>query len=115
MTPEQFGREYLGASALDPTAAKQMADQARNWMAQRMMGANPPEEIQDQAPGSETRLLQYLLVRYSDEQLYGTPAFVVTEETLTNGEKRPIRFVVVFEDRSLNRTGFVIHFPPSNP
>jgi septal ring factor EnvC (AmiA/AmiB activator) len=110
LTLEEFGREYLGPSVLDQATAKQMVDESKAWVADGSTGTSPGE-LEAQAPSRDTRRLQYLVFRYSNAKFYGAPACIVTEET--GPEKKPVRFVVVFEDRALNATGLIIHFPPS--
>lgn len=54
---------------------------------------------------------QILAGEYFDDRIFGSPMFIVLEETSKSGMKRPTRFVVVFEDYALKKTGFVIHVP----
>lgn len=56
---------------------------------------------------------ELVAAEYENQQLIGSPIFVVLEETMSGIGRRPSRFVVVFEDRALQRTGFVLHVPPA--
>lgn len=113
MTAEQFDQAYSRKSEDDPAAAMRMAMEMQARMMQAMREGKSPEEMQaevlKQVAGMATELP---IGEYSDEKLYGAPMFVVLEESAL---KKPARFVVVFEDRVLKRTGFVHHLPPASP
>jgi hypothetical protein len=49
---------------------------------------------------------------YGDEQVYGAPRVIVLEETAALGETKPVRYVVVFRDLTLGKTGIALHAPP---
>lgn len=52
---------------------------------------------------------------YNNQQLYGNPTIVILRETDSGGAKVPTHYAVVFEDRVLKQTGFVLHFVSSPP
>jgi hypothetical protein len=52
---------------------------------------------------------------YSDARIYGSPRVVVLEESDWHGGKKPLRYVVVFRDQTLGRTGIALHGPPAGP
>lgn len=52
---------------------------------------------------------------YADEAVYDSPRFVVLEESDLSGKKKPMRYVVVFRDKTLGRTGIALHAPPALP
>ena len=113
MTPEQFGREYLGPAALDPQTVKALQDKVDNWVSQGAAAAHRPPDPQAQGLSPDLLTLRALSLRYSDERIYGSPTYLVLEEATAGSEKTPTRFVLVFQDHSLDATGFVIHFPPT--
>jgi hypothetical protein len=111
LTSGEFGREYLGPLVLDRAAAQRLIDQAQAALSGPAAAPTPSADLP--AVSAETQMLQYLVLRYSEEKFYGSPAYIVIEERSSGDTKKPTRFVVVFEDRASNTTGFVIHFPSS--
>jgi hypothetical protein len=112
LTADAFGREYLGSLVLSPAAVQQFADQSRAALSGGDMSSVSATPANSNL-SPDTQMLQYFVLRYSDDKLYGSSAYVVSEETATGDQKRPTKFVVIFQDRSLRATGFIIHFPPS--
>ena len=55
------------------------------------------------------RMMSLPLLRYAEAALYGAPVFIANEVVSSDGATRAVRYVVVFEDQSLGRTGFECH------
>jgi len=111
MTADQFNKAYKEK----PTGSAQQ--EMGKAMMERMMkavqeGKNPQELQAEMLKGFTTELPTR---EYSDRELYGSPVFLVLEESDLGGMKRPVRFVAVFQDRGLNQTGFVLHIPVEIP
>ncbi|MFB3902992.1 MAG: HEAT repeat domain-containing protein [Acidobacteriota bacterium] len=105
---EEFTRRYLGGTPQDPTGAQRLASESQAAF-KRAMGARRPEaEIRAEVEKYAGYTLCLPQVRYVDPELYGSPSFVALEEGL-GGAARPIRYVAVFEDRALQKTGFEVH------
>ena len=111
MTAEQFAQAYSGKPEDDPAASMRMAMEMQARMMQAMREGKSAEEMQAEMLKQTTGIATELPIgEYFDKELYGAPMFVVLEETAL---QKPARFVVVFEDRALKRTGFVLHLPPA--
>lgn len=52
---------------------------------------------------------------YSNTDIYGSPRVVVLEENDLTGRRKPVRYVVVYLDQTLGRTGIALHGPPTMP
>ena len=51
------------------------------------------------------------LVRYADAEVYKSPVFIGFDAPASDGTPVRGRYVAIFEDRSLGRTGFALHVP----
>ena len=49
---------------------------------------------------------------YADGSIYGEPRVILIEEGVAFGKKNPTRYVVVYRDLTLGKTGIAIHAPP---
>jgi hypothetical protein len=108
----EFTRLYFGGSPDDPTGIKRMGAETQTLLQEMIKANKPSTEIQavaDQRAGLE---LDLPLMRYQDAVLYGSVSFVALEEASSGGAKRATRYVAVFEDHTLGRTGFELHVPP---
>jgi predicted nucleic acid-binding Zn-ribbon protein len=108
----EFTRMYFGGSSDDPTGAKRLAAETQAWM-ERMLKANKASsEIEAEGDRRAGLMIDLPLIRYADAELYGAPSYVALEETSSEGMKKAARYVVVFEDHTLGRTGFEVHVAP---
>jgi hypothetical protein len=112
MSGEEFTRAYFGGTPADPTGAKRIEQENKDWFNQVIQSGKPSAEIQTELEKRAARVNDLPLIRYGFEEIYGSPSFIALEESGGNGPKRALRFVVVFEDRALARTGFDLRLEP---
>jgi hypothetical protein len=111
LSGEEFSRAYLGASPGDPSGQQRLEKETEAWARTALQSGRPPAELE---VGMATRLAQLRdlpLVRYADTQIYKAPVFIGFDAPAPDGTPFRGRYVVVFEDRSLGRTGFALHVP----
>jgi hypothetical protein len=111
MTLEQFSKAYKGKP--DQAAQRQMGMAMMDRMMKAMQEGKNPQELQAEMMRGMTTDLPTR--EYNDKELFESPVFLVLEESDLGGWKSPTRFVVVFADRALNQTGFVLHVPVEVP
>jgi hypothetical protein len=54
------------------------------------------------------------MVLYGEPTLYGEPAFIAVDVAGSGDAARVSRYVVVFQDLALGRTGVEVHVPPAS-
>jgi hypothetical protein len=106
---EEFTRLYFGGSPEDPTGAKAIGAETEAWVRSAVASRTADAEIQAEAERRAARMLNLPLIRYAEAAIYGSPAFIALEVARTSASARAPRYVVVFKDNSLARTGFEIH------
>jgi len=102
--------EYDMPSAADMARAMAMMQKMNEAMAS---GKSIEEFGREMGGAGETA--ESALSAYSDARIYGAPKVVVLEENDLTGQRRPVRYVVVFRDETLGRTGIALHGPPTMP
>ncbi len=110
---EELSRLYFGGSPDNPSGAKHQAAAAEAWFKEAAQARRPDREIQAEIRHRAARTNDLPLVRYADAALYGAPVFVAFEDPPAAAPPTGARFVAVFEDRSLGRTGFELHLTPA--
>ena len=104
---EEFSRLYFRASADDPTGAKTvMADQGA-WFKRVIESGRQPVEADMER--QQQAMLNLPGLRYSDATLYGSPVFVASTLDSSGGVARATRYVAIFQDLGLGRTGIEIY------
>jgi hypothetical protein len=106
---EEFSRAYFGGSPGDPSGALRLATDNDAWLRQTGRSGLSVGDIEAELERRTALMTNLPLVRYADPQLYGSLTFVALQEPPVEGSAGPVRFVVVFTDRALRRTGFEIH------
>jgi hypothetical protein len=106
---EEFTRLYFGGSADDPTAVRAFSAETEAWLRNAAASHTTDAEIQAESELRAVRVLNLPLVRYAEPSIYGSPAFIALEVVGTSSAARASRYVVVFKDNTLARTGFEIH------
>ncbi len=109
LSGEEFSRAYLGASPGDPSGQQRLEKETEAWARTALQSGRPPAELE---AGMATRMAQLRdlpLVRYGDAEVYKSPVFIGIDAPASDGAPIRGRFAVVFEDRSLGRTGFALH------
>ena len=110
-TLEQFNQTYKGEP--DESAQARMGQAMMERMMKAVQEGKNPQELQaEMMRGMSTEVPTR---EYNDKEIFEKPAFLVLEESDLGGFKSPVRFVVVFADRALNQTGFVLHVPVELP
>ena len=103
---QEFTRAYLGGTASDPSSAQAMNDETQAWYRQAVTSGMPEDELQAEISRRLRRMLTLPLQRYAEATLYGEPVFIATAVAAAAGKTQVVRYVVVFQDHSLGRTGF---------
>ena len=106
---QEFTRLYFGGSPSDPTGADAMNGQLQAWLKQAVAAGMPPNEMEAEYVKRVERMRTLPLVRYAEATLYGDPVFIALDVAGSEGVPRVARYVVVFKDHSLGRTGFEYH------
>jgi hypothetical protein len=111
LSGEEFSRAYLGASPGDPSGEERLGKETEAWARTALQSGRPPAELE---AGMITRMAQLRdlpRVRYADAEVYKSPVFIGFAAPASDGTPVRGRYAVVFEDRSLGRTGFALHLP----
>jgi hypothetical protein len=111
LSGEEFSRAYLGASPGDPRGDQRLEKETEAWARTALQSGRPPAELE---AGMATRMAQLRdlpLVRYADAEVYKSPVFIGFDAPASDGSPTRGRYVAVFEDRTLGRTGFALHLP----
>jgi hypothetical protein len=69
------------------------------------------EEAAVEMSGASTKA-ESAASEYANETIFGAPRVIVLEEGTFFGKTRPSRYVVVFRDLTLGKTGIALHGPP---
>ncbi len=109
MDGHEFSRLYFGGSPADPSGAGRLQSEFDSWVKQAMQQRRPAAEMEVEMTRAAARQQDLPLVRYGDTRLFGSPTFVALESSESGGQARVTRYVVVFEDVALGKTGVVIH------
>ncbi len=112
---EEFTRLYFGGSASDPTGAGAANAQLNVWLKQAMAAGMPQAEMEAEYKQRVQRMRSLPLARYAEATLYGAPAFIATEVAAAEGTTRALRYVAVFQDHALGRTGFEVQGAADTP
>ena len=106
---EEFSRAYLGASPGDPSGQQRLEKETEAWARTALQSGRPPAELEAGMISRMAQLRDLPLVRYADAEVYKSPVFIGFDAPASDGTPVRGRYVVVFEDRSLGRTGFALH------
>jgi hypothetical protein len=111
MSGEDFSRAYLGASPGDPSGGQRLEKETEAWARNALQSGRPPAELEAGMIRRMAQLRDVPLVRYSDAAIYQAPVFIGFDAPASDGTPVRGRYVAIFEDRSLGRTGFALHLP----
>ncbi len=111
MSGEDFSRAYLGASPRDPSGEQQLQKETEAWARNALQSGQPPAELEAGMIRRMAQLRDLPLVRYADAAIYQSPVFIGFDAPASDGTPVRGRYVAIFEDRSLGRTGFALHVP----
>jgi hypothetical protein len=106
---EEFTRMYFGGSADDPTGARALSAGTEAWLKRAVAAGTPPAELEAEAGRRASRMMSLPLLRYGETTLFGAPAFLALQTAVSDGTTHAVRYVVVFQDHALGRTGFEYH------
>ena len=109
LSGEEFSRVYLGASRGDPSGSERLGSETEAWIKDAMKSGRPSAEMEKEMTRRAAQLGDLPLVRYADAEVYKSPVFIGFDAPAPDGTPVRGRYVVVFEDRSLGRTGFALH------
>ena len=104
---DEFTRAYFGGTPQDPTGAKRLASESEASLKRAVQAGKPEAEIRVEMEKYAARMQSLPQARYMDSEVYGAPAFVALEDSIPAG--RTIRYIAVFEDRALGKTGFEVY------
>jgi hypothetical protein len=111
MSGEDFSRAYLGASPGDPSGGQRLEKETEAWARNALQSGRPPAELEAGMIRRMAQLRDVPLVRYADAAIYQAPVFIGFDAPASDGTPVRGRYVAIFEDRSLGRTGFALHLP----
>jgi hypothetical protein len=111
----EFSRLYFGGSADDPSGGNAMFAQLQARLKQAVVAGMPPAEAGAEYERDVQRMKELPLVRYREAALYGDPAFIALEVAASQGTTRALRYVAVFQDHALGRTGFEVQGAADTP
>jgi len=106
---QEFSRVYFGGTPQDPTGGKRLAAESEASFQRAVRAGKPPAEIRAEMDRHAARMLSLPMARYIDTEIYGSPSFIALEDARPAAASRTIRYVAVFEDRALGKTGFEVH------
>lgn len=109
LSAEEFSRSYLGASPGDPTGAQRLGQETESWVKEAVKSGRPPDDLEKEMARRAAQMADLPLVRYADAEIYKSLAFVGFDAPAANGAPGRVRYVVIFDDGSLGRTGFALH------
>lgn len=104
---DEFTRAYLGGTPQDPTGAKRIALESEASLKRAVQAGKLEAEIRLEMEKYAALMQSLPQARYMDSEVYGAPTFVALEDSAPAG--KTIRYVAVFEDRALGKTGFEVH------
>ena len=104
----EAGGDESGDSDM-PSAADMAKGMAMAQQLMKDMAGKSPEEMQKGLmAGAAATSTPLPIERYEKVESYGTPRFFVLEEATFLGAVRPLRYVVVYEDKVFGKTGFAV-------
>jgi hypothetical protein len=109
---KEFTQIYLAGSSGDPTGSNRLITEMQEIFKQASAANKPEAEIIAEIERRQAQMLNLPGVRYIDSQLYGAPRFVAVEEKNSGDGRRAVRYVAVFRDEALGRTGFEVFVTP---
>lgn len=112
LSGEEFSKAYLGASPGDPSGGQRLEKETETWARAAVQSGRPPAELEAGMTARMAELRDLPLVRYADAEIYQSPLFVGFDAPAPDGTPVRGRYVAVFGDRSLGRTGFALHLAP---
>jgi hypothetical protein len=98
-------------SADDMARAMEMAMQMGQAMNEAMNAGKSMHEAAAELAGAATSA-DAAASDYANPAIYGSPRVVVLEESSVTGTRKPVRYVVVYRDLALGKTGIAVHAPP---
>jgi hypothetical protein len=104
---DEFTRAYFGGTPQDPTGAKRLVSESEAALKRAVQAGKQETEIRAEMEKYAARMQSLPHARYMDPELYGSPSFVALEDAVPAG--RTTRYVSIFEDRALGKTGFEVH------
>ena len=96
----------------DPRGEQRLENETEAWARNALQSGRPPAELEAGMISRMAQLRDLPLVRYADAGIYKSPVFIGFDAPASDGTPVRGRYVAVFEDRSLGRTGFALHVPP---
>lgn len=134
MTLEEFAAAYAGgtsgwgdeeepgeeeASGDDESGMPSAADMARAMammarMNEAMAAGKSIEQVGLEMAGA-AESAESAASAYADSGIYGSPRVLVLEESEVTGRRKPVRYVVIYRDETLHRTGVALHAPAVLP
>jgi hypothetical protein len=110
----EFSRLYFGGSANDPSGMDTLNAQAEAWLVKAMASNTPQADIDAEFKQRMQRATSLPMVLYGEPALFGDPAFITIEAAGSGNAARVARYIVVFQDLALGRTGLEYHVPPES-
>jgi hypothetical protein len=108
----EFSRLYFGGSKEDPTGSNRLSKEIQEWFVQASAAGRPQTEIRAEIERRQAHMLNLPGVRYMDSSIYGQTRFLALEEKTFREGKTAARYVAVFRDEALGRTGFEVFAAP---
>jgi hypothetical protein len=106
---QEFTRLYFGGTASDPTSSNAANEEFQAWFRQAIAAGKPEAEWQAEMARRVRQMMNRPMLRYADGTLYGDPVFIATAVGAAADNTQAVRYVVVFQDHALGRTGFEYH------
>jgi hypothetical protein len=106
---QEFTRLYFGGTASDPTSSNAANEEFQAWFRQAIAAGKPEAEWQAEMAQRVRQMMNRPMLRYADATLYGEPVFIALAVTAAPDKAQRVRYVVVFQDHALGRTGFEYH------
>lgn len=106
---EEFTRLYLGGSPSDPNGARRLGAETEAWFKAAIEQRRSEKEIQAESDRRAALTLNLPLVRYADTAVYGSSVHVAFDAPSADGSPIRVRYVTIFQDNGLGRTGFELH------
>jgi hypothetical protein len=110
----EFSRLYFGGSANDPSGMDTLNAQASVWLQKAMASNTPQADIEAEYKRRMQLATSLPMVLYGEQTLFGEPAFIALDVAGSGGAARVARYLVVFQDLALGRTGVEVHVPPAS-
>jgi hypothetical protein len=78
-------------------------------LARDMQGKTPEEAQKALIAGGAAASAPLPIARYEKADVYGSPRVIVLREAVFLGAARPSLYLVIFEDKTLGKTGIAVH------